>query len=170
MSFSRLKPSRSRRTFSLMCPTTLNRGFIVRERKTKSGKRTIPLLPEVVEELRAWRKRWFEEKLALGPDWPGTDLVFPSEVHTPIHPRNFLRVFRGICREAGIEGLTIHGLRHSSASFLLASGENPKVVQEILGHASISLTLDTYSKVLPGLKERAVEKLRGFLSLGRHES
>ncbi|WP_427366686.1 tyrosine-type recombinase/integrase [Candidatus Caldatribacterium saccharofermentans] len=81
-----------------------------------------------------------------------------------------MRTFRGICQEAGIEGLTIHGLRHFFAAFLLAFGENPKVVQEILGHASISLTLDTYSKVLPGLKERAVEKLRGFLSLSRHEN
>lgn len=146
--------------------TTLNRGFIVQEPKTKSGKRTIPLLPEAVEILKEWRKKWLEEKLALGPDWPGTDLVFPSEVHTPIYPRNFLRTFRNICKEAHIKDLTIHGLRHSFASFLLASGENPKVVQELLGHASISLTLDTYSKVLPGLKEQAVMKLRDFL--GNH--
>lgn len=67
-----------------------------------------------------------------------------------------------LCEEAGVK-VTIHGLRHSFASFLLASGENPKVVQELLGHSSISVTLDTYTKVLPGLKEQAVEKLRGFL-------
>ncbi|NSW76107.1 MAG: site-specific integrase [Candidatus Atribacteria bacterium] len=132
--------------------------------KTKAGKRMIPLLPEVVEELRGWKKKWLEEKIALGPDWPETDLVFPSEVHTPIYPRNFLRVFRDICESAGISGITIHGLRHSFASYLLASGENPKIVQELLGHSSISLTLDTYSKVLPGLKEQAIEKLRGFLN------
>jgi integrase len=86
-----------------------------------------------------------------------------------MYPRNFLRTFQSICREAGIEDLTIHGLRHSFASFLLASGENPKVVQKLLGHASISLTLDTHGKVLPGLKEQAVERLRGFLLGNHHE-
>jgi len=97
--------------------TTLNHGFVIQEPKSESGKRIIPLLPEVVEELKAWRKKWLEEKISLGPDWPETDLVFPSEVHTPMYPRNFTRVFYTICQEAGIEGVTIHSLRHSFVSY-----------------------------------------------------
>ena len=139
----------------------------LREPKTESGKRTVPLLPEALDILKGWRKKWLEEKMSLGPDWPETDLVFPSEVHTPTYPRNFLRVFQSICEEAKIDGFTIHGLRHSFASFSLASGENQKVVQELLGHASISLTLGTYSKVSPGLKEQATRKLQDFLG-GHH--
>jgi integrase len=138
----------------------LIRGIGFEEPKTKQSRRTIPLLPEVVEELREWRKRWLEERMGLGPDWPETDLVFPSEVHTPLLPRNFTRVFHAICREARLENFTIHGLRHSFASYLLAKGVHPKVVSEVLGHSSITITMDTYSKLIPGLKEMAVEKLR----------
>ena len=138
----------------------LIQGVTFEEPKTKQSRRTIPLLPEVTEELKAWRKRWLAERMRLGPDWPETDLVFPSEVHTAILPRNFTRVFHAICREAGIENFTIHGLRHSFASYLLAKGVHPKVVSEVLGHSSITITMDTYSKLIPGLKEMAMEKLR----------
>jgi integrase len=140
----------------------LVRGVTFEEPKTKQSRRTIPLLPEVVEELQTWRKKWLEEKLALGADWPETDLVFPSEIHTPFLPRNFTRVFHSIRREAGIVGFTVHGLRHSAASYLLAKGVHPKVVAEVLGHSSITITMDVYSKIIPGLKEMAIEQLRDF--------
>lgn len=141
---------------------SLIRGITFQEPKTKTSQRTIPLLPGVTEELKKWRKQWLEERIKLGPDWPQTDLVFPSKVHTPILPRNFNRVFHSICKDAGIENFTIHGLRHSFASYLLAQGENPKTVAEILGHSSVTITLDTYSKLLPGLKEQAIGKLQSF--------
>jgi integrase len=139
------------------------KGIIFQEPKTKSSRRSIPLLPEVVEELKSWRKKWLEEKIALGSDWSETDLVFPSEVHTPLDPHSFRRTFRSICADAGIKGITPHVFRHSLASFLLARGEHPKIVQELLGHSSITVTLDIYSKVIPGLKEKAVQKIRDFL-------
>lgn len=142
---------------------SLNRGVAFQEPKSKAGGRSIPLLPEAVEVLKEWRKKWLEEKLKLGPGWPDCDLVFPSEVHTPIYPRNFTRVFYEILKKANLSGVTIHSLRHTYATLLLEAGEHPKVVQELLGHSSITMTLDTYSKVVPGLKERAVEKLGGLL-------
>lgn len=140
-------------------------GLIFQEPKTKSGRRRIPLPRDVVKSLKARRVRWKEERLKLGPDWPHTDLVFPSEAGTPIHPRNFLRAFKLVLQKAGLPGtVTIHALRHTYATLLLEAGEHPKVVQEILGHSSITVTLDTYSKVMPGLKERAAEKMDRILA------
>ena len=63
--------------------------------------------------------------------------------------------FRKSSRRAGIKGVRLHDLRHTHATLMLAQGIHPKIVQERLGHASIQLTLDTYSHVLPGLQEAA---------------
>lgn len=66
-------------------------------------------------------------------------------------------------RRAGFDQMRPYDLRHSAATLLLAAGEHPKVVQEILGHASIKLTLDTYSHVVPSMQERAAERLEGVI-------
>lgn len=138
--------------------------FIFSEPKTRGSYRTLPLPEKVLEVLKEWRKKWIEEKLQLGPDWPNTDLIFPTEVHTPYHPRNFLRKLKEILRKANLpQDITIHALRHTYASLLLASGEHPKVVQELLGHSSITTTLDVYSQVMPGLKEKAAQKINDLL-------
>jgi len=137
--------------------------FRFEEPKTKGSYRTIPLSDNAFKVLKKWRKKWLEERIKLGADWPNTDLVFPSEAHTPMNPRNFLRTLKGILKEAGLPlDVTIHSLRHTYATMLLSQGEHPKVVQELLGHSSITTTLDVYSKVMPGLKEQAVKKLDAF--------
>jgi integrase len=136
---------------------------LFQEPKTSGSARTLPLPPSALEVLKEWRKRWFEERLSLGPDWPETDLIFPSEAHTPMHPRNFLRTYKSLLERAGLPPLSLHALRHTFATMLLAEGENPKVVQELLGHSSISTTLGIYSKVLPSLKQKAVEKVDSIL-------
>ncbi|MGZ3645675.1 MAG: tyrosine-type recombinase/integrase, partial [Ktedonobacteraceae bacterium] len=64
--------------------------------------------------------------------------------------------------EAGVQNIRFHDLRHSAATILLSMGVNVKVVQEMLGHSRISMTLDTYSHVLPGMQEEAVEKISGL--------
>lgn len=141
------------------------RGKVVfQEPKTKNSCRTIPLTETALEELKNWRKKWLEERLRLGPEWPETELVFPSRVHTPERPRNFLRTFKVILEKAGLPpDVTIHSLRHTYATSLLKSGEHPKIVQELLGHSSITTTLDIYSRVMPGLKEQAQKKMENFL-------
>lgn len=136
---------------------------LLQEPKTSGSARVIPLPPSTLEALKEWRKKWLEEKLALGPDWPETELVFPSEVHTPMHPRGFLRTYKGLLEKAGLPSVSLHALRHSYATMLLAAGENPKVVQEMLGHSSISTTLGIYSKVLPSLKQQASLKVENIL-------
>lgn len=74
---------------------------------------------------------------------------------TPLEPGNLRRDWLRIVKAADLEGLRVHDLRHAHATLMLRAGVHPKVVSERLGHASINITLDTYSHVLPGLQEAA---------------
>ncbi len=141
------------------------RGLEFTEPKSAASRRFVPLPKSVLEELRAWKRRQAEERLVLGAEWRGEDLVFTSTSGGPLEPRSLHRVFRRVLRRAGLEGVRPHDLRHTFATRLLEAGEHPKVVQELLGHSQISVTLDTYSHVMPELKRRAVEKLEGLLAL-----
>lgn len=130
------------------------------EVKTEAGKRSIPLPASVLSELKAHKKRQQVDKLAAGELWTDSGLVFTTELGGVIEPRNFLRKFYQLLGKAGIEHINFHAAaRHSFATRLLEANEHPKVVQEMLGHASITLTLDTYSHVLPEIKQAAAAKL-----------
>jgi site-specific recombinase XerD len=84
--------------------------------------------------------------------WRDHDLVFASTVGTPLSHRNVLRTFKGLLKRARLPQSTrLYDLRHTCATLLLGSNVHPKYVQELLGHASIALTLDTYSHVLKGM-------------------
>ena len=76
----------------------------------------------------------------------------------PWWPSNFDRVWQRFKTKQALE-IRFHDLRHSHASALLKAGIHPKVVSERLGHASISMTLDTYSHIMPGMQEEAAEKI-----------
>jgi len=92
-----------------------------------------------------------------GPGFNSAELVFPGADGEPWWGSNFARVYRRVFDKAGIE-CRIHDLRHTHATMLLRQGVHPKVVSERLGHASIGITLDTYSHVMPGMQEEAAEK------------
>jgi len=69
------------------------------------------------------------------------------------------RLFRAILKAAGVPRVRFHDLRHSAATILLSMGIHPKVVQELLGHSNISMTMNTYSHVLPAMQQEAMEKM-----------
>lgn len=132
--------------------------------KRESSKRPIKLLPEAIVALEEHRKRQLEERLRAGPRWQDKGYVFPSRIGTAMSANNLRRRnLQPILKSAGLARLTFHELRHTFATLMLSGGEHPKVVQSILGHASITQTLDTYSHVLPGLQEDAAQRLRGQL-------
>ena len=97
------------------------------------------------------------ERLFMGDRWNDYSLVFPSSVGTPVDPRNLLRDFKRILKKANLPQMRFHDLRHTAASLMLQEGIHPKIVQECLGHSSISLTLDTYSHVMPSLQIEAAK-------------
>ena len=91
--------------------------------------------------------------------------MFPNEVGSPLNPSNLRnRSFRHIKTRAGVrEDLRFHHLRHTRATLLLSEGVNVKVVSELLGHASITITLNTYSHVLPDMQDSAADAMEGAL-------
>jgi integrase len=125
------------------------------EPKTSSGRRTIALDPPCVAALREQRARQAEHRLRMGSLWQDHDQVFATELGTPLEPSNVDRRFRALLARAGVPRIPFHGLRHTHATLLMKHGVHPKVASERLGHANITLTLSTYSHVLPQMQEEA---------------
>jgi integrase len=124
------------------------------EPKTAKGRRSLTLAPEVLETLRAHRARQVAERLSWGASYTDSDLVITTEDGRPFHPETLSGLFVRQAKRAGLPPIRLHDLRHSVASVLLARGVHPKVISEMLGHATIALTLDTYSHVIPSLQKR----------------
>jgi integrase len=92
--------------------------------------------------------------------------VFPSRLGTPMNAKNLTaRYFKPLLVKTGLpKSVRLHDLRHTCATLLLSKGVHPKIVQELLGHATISITLDTYSHVLPNMQGEAVTAMQEVLS------
>jgi integrase len=119
----------------------------------------VPLPRSAVEALRARREQQDDERRAAAGAWQERGLIFTTEIGTPLEPRNVLRRFELLEERAGLRGVTLHTLRHSAASFLLAAGTHAKVVQEHLGHSSYAITADIYSHVGPAQQREAADRL-----------
>ena len=119
----------------------------------KSGKgRNVRLTRKAMAALREHRKRQLEERMQKAGLWREQGLVFPSAVGTPLWGGNLNRAFKTLLKRAGLpHSFRFHDLRHTCATLLLRQGVNPKFVQELLGHRDVSLTLNTYSHVLPDM-------------------
>jgi len=141
---------------------TLSRGATSRleagEPKTLAGRRRVALPTSTVERLRQHKTKQKTLWLAVGSGYADREIVFATVNGTPIHPNTLTRAYDKIIESANVPRIRFHDLRHTSATLLLASGEHPKVVQERLGHASISETLDRYSHVSADMQQRAAER------------
>jgi integrase len=133
------------------------------EPKTKKSRRQIVLPVPVVEELKVWRRLQGAEKAYWEQEWKGSDVVFTQPRGEPVHPNGITRLFARISKEAGLPHLRLHDLRHTFATLAVQAGVHVKVVSEMLGHSSITVTLDTYSHVLPVLHEEAMDLLSGVV-------
>jgi integrase len=125
-----------------------------------------PLAPVTVAGLRKHRKAQVEERLAFGEGWQDTGYVFTVEDGSPLRPDWLLHRFDELVTECVLPRIGgFHGLRHSFATLALAANVHPKVVQEILGHANVGITLDLYSHVVPGMQAEATARVAAlFLS------
>jgi integrase len=116
--------------------------------KTKTGRtRTITLDGGTIAALREHKARQARERLAAGPGWADADLVFARPDGMPMRPSQVTRRFRGAAASAGLPAMSLHGLRHSWATFAIEQGVNAKLVAERLGHADVATTLRTYAHV-----------------------
>ena len=132
--------------------------------KTAAGRRSVALDAGTVQVLRDHRLRQLKERVDLGLDnVKPDDFVFSQPDGSPIHPGLFSDAFDRRVKAAKLLRIRFHDLRHTSATLALAAGIHPKVVQERLGHASISITLDLYSHSVPSLQEDAATKVGGLI-------
>lgn len=142
------------------------RGYVVGA-STKSGKgRRVRLTRRAAAVLKDHRKRQLEERMKLAGLWQDRGLIFPNETGSLLNPSNLrTRSFKRIKTRSGVrEDLRFHDLRHTCATLLLGEGVNAKVVSEMLGHASITITLNTYSHVLPDMQDTAADAMEAALS------
>jgi integrase len=135
------------------------KGLVLVEPKSRAGRRAIKLPDPLREALRAHRVRQTEQRLAAGTLWKDRDFVFCQKTGRPIDARRDWLDWKALLKAAGIRDARLHDARHTAATLLLQQGVPARVVMEILGHSQISLTLGTYSHVVPELAHEAAERM-----------
>jgi integrase len=137
--------------------------------KRNKSRRTVKLTLQAMDALRLHRKRQNEERLKAAK-WEDHSLVFPNRAGKPMDHNNlYHRDFKSLLKRAQLwsedkdKRFTFHSLRHTCATLLLSKNVNPKIVQEMLGHATITQTMDTYSHVMPGMSNVAATALEEAL-------
>lgn len=132
--------------------------LIFRQPKTAKGRRLISLSPSTTILLREHREQQEEMRQALGSKLTEDDLVFCHVDGKPLLPNSVSHAWTKLASRTGLKGIRLHDARHTHASLMLKQGIHPKIVQERLGHASIQITLDTYSHVTSGLQQAAANR------------
>jgi integrase len=113
----------------------------------------------------ALAKSWLEERRSFAGLWEDHNLLFTTQVGTPIYRQDLItRCFKPLLRRAGLPNIRFHDLRHTCATLLLGRGVHAKLVQELLGHATIAVTLDTYSHVLPSMGNQTATAMEDVFS------
>jgi len=133
-------------------------GYDIRIHDTKTGtsRRLIPLHETVVEVLKQYQQE----------QYPKREFIFSRPDGQPLYPEVIYDFLKSLGKRLGMPYINVHMLRHTCATLLLQVGENPKIVQELLGHSSIKVTLDIYSHVIPSMKKSAVDKLANIIGNG----
>ena len=150
---------------TLSVQRSLDRDGTFNPPKRNKSRRTVKLTAQAAEALKGHRARQNEERLQLGSLWEDWGLVFPNLSGKPMNADYlYHRGFKPLLERAELSGFTFHSLRHTCATLLLSKNVNPKIVSEMLGHATISQTMDTYSHVMPGMREVAATALEEALS------
>ncbi len=144
--------------------THMDKTYALGEPKTKKSRRTIRLTAGAATALEVHLSRQLEEMERVGSLYQPGGLVFATTTGTIINPSNLRnRSFKPLLERAGLRPIRFHDLRHTCATLLLSRNVNPKIVSEMLGHANIAITLDTYSHLLPDMQERAAQAIEEAL-------
>ena len=138
-------------------------GLVVRDTKTHGSRRVVNVPQPVLTLLKQLRAREKTSKDQLGPAWADSGFIFTNAIGGPLDPRNLLRDFKRICKDAGLGDWHIHELRHSAASLMLAQGVKLQVVSDVLGHSSIRMTADVYGHLLDPDRESAAAAITEVL-------
>lgn len=143
----------------------IDKRLVVTEPKTAKSRRTLALSPGMVFLLSVHRDLQQIERERAGNQWVESGHVFTTELGGPLEPSNVLRALKAAAEKAGVEGVTVHTLRHSAATTMLEAGVNLKAVSDLLGHADIRITADVYGHVSPELAREAMGTLSERIGL-----
>jgi integrase len=135
------------------------RGYYERQPKTRASRRKIVLSNVAIEALKEHRLRQEKERREMGDEWCERDIVFCNRSGGFSDPDRVGPKLRVLLKKVGLPTIRFHDLRHSAATILLGKGVHPKVIAELLGHSKVTMTLDTYSHVLPSMLQEAVDKM-----------
>lgn len=133
--------------------------IVIGETKTVKSNRKVPLHDIMVEALKKHKIAQLEEKLKAGGIYEDHGFVIANELGKPIEPRTYQDFFHRLVKKAGMTKANFHSLRHTFATRALERGIPAKTVSEILGHTTVSITLDLYSHCLMVHKKESIEKL-----------
>lgn len=125
------------------------KGLVLSQPKTGRSRRTIYPDSQTMEVLKAHRAAQLAERVKAGPLWEGTNSVFTTPSGRMVDPGNVRESLGRRLKGAGLPAIRVHDLRHTAATFLFSQGKHPSEVQALLGHSTVTLTLDTYTHVLP---------------------
>lgn len=136
-------------------------GLAFVEPKTKKSRRTVYFPEGTGAVMQEHHRKQVEQRLKLGSVWGNKELAF-CRAGQPLDPGAMSYWLKKALASAGLPRIRVHDLRHTAATLHLARGENPKVVQELLGHSTIALTMDTYSHVTPAIHAAAAGKMQSL--------
>jgi integrase len=142
------------------------RTVVTGEPKTRAGARVVRLDRETVAAMAAWRKRQAEERLAAGPAWQDTGMVFVDQAGCPPHPETITRWWREAVARAGRPPIRLHDARHTAATMMLRAGVPVKVVSQRLGHADVAVTMRVYQHTTTQDDQAAADVLEHALRGG----
>jgi integrase len=139
------------------------RGLVFVPPKSAAGRRTIALPAPLVQALRDHRRQQLLERVAAGSEWRDAGLVFAQPNGSPIDPKADYTAWRRLLTAAGVRSARLHDARHTAATLLLQQGVPARVAMQILGHSQITLTLGTYTHVLPEVGKEAADRITSAL-------
>jgi len=139
------------------------KGLMYVEPKTAGSRRAIRLPQGTVDMLKAHWDIVEHIRGSAGEPWREHSLIFPALTGGPLDPSRVNTALHNDLHRAGLPRLRVHDLRHMAATLLLEEGTHPKVVQDLLGHSTIAMTLDLYSHVTPRLQEEATARMQELL-------
>jgi integrase len=147
----------------LLCQAYINRSLhhlrtgeiVFRNPKTAKARRMVSLPPSAAFLLQEHKDKQQAQRAVLEISLKDDDLIFSNHEGNPLLPDTISHAWTKLVKRTGLKGIRLHDARHTHASLLLKQNVHPKIVQERLGHATISTTLDLYSHVSPGLQEAA---------------
>ena len=142
---------------------TLEKNWVFHEPKTRRSRRQVALAAPAIAALQRHQEQQQAECATLGAAYEDNGLVFCTQLGRPLIKGNVYRGFLRLLDRAALPRVRFHDLRHTCATLLLIARVNPKVVSEMLGHASVSITLDIYSHVIPDMQQDAAAIMAAVL-------